>query len=100
MKPTKAITQAAQRLFANSEKPESKEDRADITFISEAGFCPHCACYDGSLQPLAPHEPSERPDEYGGSECMTCEEFVIWGPQCEYEYCTADDSHSDADPGL
>lgn len=95
----KEIKKAVARLFANQNKPWSFEDQRDFKAISEAGYCPHCACVDGSLQKLLPHEPSENPEEYGGSECGTCEEFVVWGSQCEYEYA-CDDGISDADPGL
>lgn len=99
-KPTKAIQEAAQRLYANAEKPQTKQDRDDFTAISEAGFCPYCAEYDGSLQPLAQWEEGQNPEEYSGSECCTCEEFVVWGRQNDLEYVYGYDGPSDADPGL
>lgn len=78
---------------------QSKEYHRLYKIIAESRHCPECAAHDGSLQRLMPHELASNPDEYGGSECGTCEEFVVWGQQCEYEWAH-DEGHSDADPGL
>jgi hypothetical protein len=105
-KPSEQVKQAAAAYHALCSadgqwtSDQHREARTLAKVIAESGHCPNCAAEDGSLQRLCDWEESQNPEEYSGSECGTCEEFVVWGRQCELEFVTCDDGHSDADPGL
>lgn len=75
----------------------SREDWAEAEkVIVKAGLCPSCACH-GLRQKLGPWTPGNQ-ETWAGRECLGCGDFVIQGPQPEYD--TGPECFSDADPGL